>query len=184
MSGFSLNQKDRSLQKEYLYCLEKDWRGFFVLHGERKGVMSRDSIPVWNHSHKPIAHLWCAFKKALLSCPFMFVWEYLISNDSAAASPWLYYLHKKASDRAKYTYLNLPNHSCFMYLIIKTFSIISCVILTSSTIDKIFEIFGLIFEQNASINFEPIFEKSVNFGPIFEKSVNFEHFVNGRWTHY
>ena len=47
-----------------------------------------------------------------------------------------------------------------------------------------FEIFGPIFEQNASINFEPIFEKSVNFGPIFEKSVNFEHFVNGRWTHY
>ena len=54
--------------------------------------------------------------------------------------------------------------------------------------------FGPIFEQNASINFEPIFEKSVNFGPIFkkianfgrifEKNVNFEHFVNGRWTHY
>ena len=52
-----------------------------------------------------------------------------------------------------------------------------------------FEIFGPIFEQNANINFEPIFEKSVNFGPIFEKdanlgrisekSVNFEHFVNG-----
>ena len=52
----------------------------------------------------------------------------------------------------------------------------------------------LIFEQNAginfgpifekSVNFGPIFEKSVNFGPIFEKSVNFEHFVNGRWTHY
>ena len=36
-----------------------------------------------------------------------------------------------------------------------------------------FEIFGPIFEQNANINFEPIFEKSVNFGPIFEKSVNF-----------
>ena len=46
-----------------------------------------------------------------------------------------------------------------------------------------FEIFGPIFEQNASINFEPIFEKSVNFDPIFEKSVIFEHFVNGRWTH-
>ena len=68
------------------------------------------------------------------------------------------------------------------------------VILSPSTIDKMFEIFGPIFEQNASINFEPIFEKSVNFGhifeksvnfgPIFEKSVNFEHFVNGRWTHY
>ena len=57
-----------------------------------------------------------------------------------------------------------------------------------------FEIFGPIFEQNANVNFEPIFEqnanfgpifeKSVNFGPIFEKSVNFEHFVNGKWTHY
>ena len=57
-------------------------------------------------------------------------------------------------------------------------------IVSPSTIDKMFEIFGPIFEQNASINFEPIFEKSVNFGPIFEKSVNFEHFVNGRWTHY
>ena len=44
--------------------------------------------------------------------------------------------------------------------------------------------FGRIFEQNASINFEPIFKKSVNFGRIFEKSVNFEHFVNGKWSHY
>ena len=77
-------------------------------------------------------------------------------------------------------------------------------ILNPSTIDKTFEIFGPTFEQNANINFEPIFkksvnfdpifeksvnfgrifEKSVNFGRIFEKSVNFEHFVNGRWTHY
>ena len=67
-------------------------------------------------------------------------------------------------------------------------------IVSPSTIDKMFENFGPIFEQNASINFEPIFEKSVNFGsifeksvnfgPIFEKSVNFEHFVNGRRTHY
>ena len=47
-----------------------------------------------------------------------------------------------------------------------------------------FEIFGPIFEQNATINFEPIFEKNANCGPIFEKSVNFEHFVNGKWTHY
>ena len=38
-----------------------------------------------------------------------------------------------------------------------------------STIDKMFEIFGPIFKQNADINFKPIFEKSVNFGPIFEK---------------
>ena len=66
----------------------------------------------------------------------------------------------------------------------------SVLILSSSTNDKMFEIFGPIFEQNANINFEPIFEKSVNFGPIFEKnanfgrifkkSVNFEHFVNGK----
>ena len=65
--------------------------------------------------------------------------------------------------------------------------------MSPSTIDKMFEIFGPIFEQNASINFEPIFEKSVDFGPIFEKSVNFgrifeksvnfKHFDNGRWTH-
>ena len=63
--------------------------------------------------------------------------------------------------------------------------------MTSSAIDKIF---GLIFEQNVTINFEPIFEQNANFGPIFEKSVNFgrifkksvnfEDFVNGRWTHY
>ena len=68
------------------------------------------------------------------------------------------------------------------------------VILTSSTIDKMFEIFGPIFEQNVTINFEPIFEQNANFdpifeksayfGPIFEKSVNFEHFVNGKWSHY
>ena len=59
-----------------------------------------------------------------------------------------------------------------------------------------FEIFGPIFEQNVTMNFEPnpifeqnanfdpIFEKSANFGPIFEKSVNFEHFVIGKWSHY
>jgi len=53
-----------------------------------------------------------------------------------------------------------------------------------------FENFEPIFEQNAEVNFGPIFVKSVNFGsifvksvifgPIYEKSVNFEHFVNGR----
>ena len=42
-------------------------------------------------------------------------------------------------------------------------------ILTSSANDKIFEIFGPVFEQNAITDFEPIFEESVNFGPIFEK---------------
>ena len=72
--------------------------------------------------------------------------------------------------------------------------------MTSSAIDKIFEIFGPIFEHNVTINFEPIFEQNANFdpifeksayfgpifeksayfGPIFEKSVNFEHFVNGK----
>ena len=43
-------------------------------------------------------------------------------------------------------------------------------IVTSSAIDKMFEIFGPIFEQNANVNFEPI----------FEQNVNFEHFVNDR----
>ena len=62
--------------------------------------------------------------------------------------------------------------------------------MTSSAVDKMFEIFGPIFEQNVTINlepifeqnanFDPIFEKSANFGPIFEKSVDFEHFVNGK----
>ena len=36
-----------------------------------------------------------------------------------------------------------------------------------------FEIFGHIFEQNVTINFEPIFEQNANFGPIFEKSAYF-----------
>ena len=36
-----------------------------------------------------------------------------------------------------------------------------------------FKIFGPIFEQNANINFEPIFEQNVNFGPILEKNANF-----------
>ena len=63
-------------------------------------------------------------------------------------------------------------------------------IVTSSGIDKMFENFEPIFEQNAKVNFGPIFvkyvnfvsifKKSVNFGPIFEKSANFEHFVNGK----
>ena len=63
-------------------------------------------------------------------------------------------------------------------------------IVTSSAIDKMFEIFGPVFKQNVAINFEPIseqnanfdpiFEKSAYFGPIFGKSVNFEHFVNGK----
>ena len=47
-----------------------------------------------------------------------------------------------------------------------------------------FEIFGPIFEQNVTTNFEPIFEQNANFGPIYEKSVNFEDFVNGRWSQY
>ena len=53
--------------------------------------------------------------------------------------------------------------------------------MTSSAIDKMFEIFGPIFEHNITINFEPIFEQNANFGPIFKKSVNFEYFVKGRW---
>ena len=60
---------------------------------------------------------------------------------------------------------------------------LNVLILRSSTIDKIFKKFGPIFEQNANMNFEPIFGKSVNFekkpanfGRIFKKSANF---VNG-----
>ena len=62
--------------------------------------------------------------------------------------------------------------------------------MTSSAIVEMFENLELIFEQNAEVNFGPIFVKNVNFGsifvkslnfgPIFEKSVNFEPFVNGR----
>ena len=33
--------------------------------------------------------------------------------------------------------------------------------------------FGPIFEQNVTINFEPIFKQNANFDPIFEKSVYF-----------
>ena len=48
--------------------------------------------------------------------------------------------------------------------------------------------FRTFFEQNATINFEPIFEKkcgpifgkNANFECISEKRVNFKHFVNGR----
>ena len=72
-------------------------------------------------------------------------------------------------------------HQRFLFCLLKV-----KLIVTSSVIDKMFEIFGPIFEQNVTINFEqnvncgPIFEKSAYFGPIFEKSVNFEHFVNGK----
>ena len=55
---------------------------------------------------------------------------------------------------------------------------LNVLIVTSSAIDKMFEMFGPIFEQNA-VNFGPIFEQNANFGPIFV-SVNLEHFVNGR----
>ena len=53
---------------------------------------------------------------------------------------------------------------------------LNVLIVTSSAIDKMF---GPIFDQNAKVNFEPIFEKNANFGPIFV-SVNLEHFVIGR----
>ena len=43
------------------------------------------------------------------------------------------------------------------------------IIVALYAIDKMFEIFGPIFEQNANVNFESIFEQNVNFGPIFEK---------------
>ena len=47
----------------------------------------------------------------------------------------------------------------------------SGIIVASSAIDRIFEIFGPIFEQNVATNFEPIFEQNVDFGPIFEKKM-------------
>ena len=50
--------------------------------------------------------------------------------------------------------------------------------MNSCTFDKKFENFEPIFDQNARVNFVPIFEKSENFGHNFLKSVNFEHFVN------
>ena len=58
-----------------------------------------------------------------------------------------------------------------MYIFLTGLFITACltIIVTSSTIDKMFEIFGPIFEQNANVNFEPIFEPNVKFGPIFEK---------------
>ena len=45
--------------------------------------------------------------------------------------------------------------------------------MTSSAIDKIFEIFGPISEKNANVNFEPIFEQNANFVPIFGKTATF-----------
>ena len=45
--------------------------------------------------------------------------------------------------------------------------------MTSSAIDKMFKIFGPIFEQNVTISFEPIFKQNANFGPIFKKSAYF-----------
>ena len=45
--------------------------------------------------------------------------------------------------------------------------------MTSSAIGKIFEKFEPIFEQNAEVNFGPIFVKNVIFGSIFVKSLNF-----------
>ena len=47
------------------------------------------------------------------------------------------------------------------------------VIVTSSAIDNLFEIFGPTFEENVTINFEPILEQNANIGPIFEKSSYF-----------
>ena len=38
---------------------------------------------------------------------------------------------------------------------------------------KCSKFFGPIFEQNVTINFEPIFEQNANFDPIFEKSAYF-----------
>ena len=49
--------------------------------------------------------------------------------------------------------------------------------MTSSAIDKMFEIFGPIFEQNANVNFKPIFEQNVYFGHIFDNNM---YFTNGK----
>ena len=37
-----------------------------------------------------------------------------------------------------------------------------------------FEISGPIFEQNVTINFDPIFEQNANFDPVFEQNANFD----------
>ena len=47
------------------------------------------------------------------------------------------------------------------------------IIVASYAIDKMFEIFGPIFEQNVTMNFETIFEQNANFDSIFEKSAYF-----------
>ena len=127
MSGFRLNQRDWSLQKEYLYCLEKDWRVFSSFMGKGKvlclGIPFQSGTIVINLSRTCDVPL----KKALLSCPFMFVWEYLTYQQWQHSCLTLTLLSAQKSIRSSKICLNLPNHSCFMYLIIKTFSIISCV---------------------------------------------------------
>ena len=60
----------------------------------------------------------------------------------------------------------------------------SSLIVSSSTIDKIYEITLFTKIGTIIVNFVPIFVKSVNFVSIFVKSVNFVNFVNGKWTHY
>ena len=67
-------------------------------------------------------------------------------------------------------------------------------IVTSSAMDKMFEIFRPIFEQNANCKFRTYFWTNCKFWSCFRKkcihfsisvkSVNFEHFVNGRWSHF
>ena len=67
---------------------------------------------------------------------------------------------------ASLPFTTLCRGEAFLTILPETFVLI----MTSSAVDKMFENFEPIFEQNAE----------VNFGPIFEKSVNFEHFVNGK----
>ena len=55
---------------------------------------------------------------------------------------------------------------------------VSLVIVSLSTMDKMFEISNL-FSKKVQIYVDPIFEKNANSEPIFERNVNFEHFVNG-----
>ena len=66
--------------------------------------------------------------------------------------------------------INMPNCNLLPVCEIKRLLLL---IVTSSAIDKMFDIFGPIFEQNVTINFEPIFKQNANFGPIFEKSAYF-----------
>ena len=54
--------------------------------------------------------------------------------------------------------------------------------MTSSGIDKMFENFEPIFEQNEKVNFGPICVKYVNFVSFFEKKCKFRTFCQWQMT--